>query len=81
MRKLTAPPTENEQLLLAIDPEFEGQTHLGITGVRHTQFSIARHYGGINFNGHSYTYFPEQDQLWRDDVLKALAKLRKKTKA
>lgn len=35
------------------------------------QFSIARHYGRIKFQGHGYTYLPESDTLVRDDVLEA----------
>ena len=46
--------------------------------VTQTQFSIARHYGGITFNGHIYTYFPATDELIRDDVLKMVTKNRKK---
>jgi hypothetical protein len=36
-----------------------------ITGVSHTQFSIARHYGGISWNTHYYRYIPETDELVR----------------
>jgi hypothetical protein len=42
--------------------------------VSQTQLSIARHYGGCTFNGHSYTYNPADDSLTRDDVLKTEAK-------
>ncbi len=45
-----------------------------IHGVSQSQFSIARHYGGITFNGAHYTYIPHEDKLIRDDVLKARAK-------
>ena len=48
-----------------------------IRGVRDTQLSIARHYGGIKFNDHHYTYFPDGDELIRDDVLKWVTKARK----
>jgi hypothetical protein len=34
-----------------------------------SQLSIARHYGGIRYNGELYTYFPQTDELVRDDVL------------
>ena len=40
--------------------------------VTQTQFSIARHYGGIRFQGVEYTYLPEGDQLVREDILKWL---------
>ena len=45
-----------------------------IHGVSQSQFSIARHYGGITFNGAHYTYIPHEDKLIRDDILKARAK-------
>lgn len=72
------PPTEAE--LQALAHTFPADATLGITGVTYTQFSIARHYGGMDLNGHKYTYFAEVDQLWRDDFLKALAKHRKANK-
>ena len=34
-----------------------------IYGVSQSQFSIARHYGGITFNGHYYEYNPVEDSL------------------
>lgn len=49
-----------------------------IRNVTATQFSIARHYGGINYAGHFYAYFAATDELVRDDCLKLVAKLRKK---
>jgi hypothetical protein len=45
-----------------------------ICGVSQTQFSIARYYGGINYNGDSFTYNPTSDELVRNDVLKWMAK-------
>lgn len=74
--RLTTPPTQAEidHPLVQLLPR--GVSY-GVTGVMHTQFSIARHHGGINWSGHHFTYFPEVDQLWRDDVLQAVAKLRK----
>ncbi len=53
------------------------ETPFLICGVRQTQFSIARFYGGAKFNGADYTYFEGSDELIRDDVLKWLTKLRK----
>lgn len=41
-------------------------------------FSIARHYGGMTYQGCAYTYFPEHDECVRDDVLKMVKKMRKK---
>ena len=46
------------------------RTPYGITNVSMTQFSIARHFGGIKYNGDDYTYFPHTDELIRDDVLR-----------
>lgn len=53
--------------------------------VRHGQLSIARHYGGINFNGAEYVYVPicethgkDCDVLIRKDVFKARRKAKKK---
>jgi hypothetical protein len=46
----------------------------GITNVMQTQFSIARYYGGINFNGSMYIYYPDTDELIREDVMKWKAK-------
>lgn len=40
-------------------------------------FSIARHYGGITYQGCHYTYMPGHDECVRDDVLRLVAKLRK----
>ena len=48
-----------------------------IYNVSHTQLSIARHFGGIKFNGHCYTYFPADDTLVRDDILEYEGKLEK----
>ena len=42
----------------------------GVKNVSHTQLSIARYYGAINFNGFKYIYQPMTDELIREDVLK-----------
>lgn len=58
------------------------KTPFGITNVRMTQFSIARFYGGIQFNGDTYTYLSDTDELIRDDVLEwRLKQLRRNGKA
>lgn len=41
-----------------------------IPHVSHTQLSIAKHYGGITYNGASYTYIAEDDCLVRNDVFR-----------
>lgn len=56
------------------------KTPFAIQGVMNTQLSIARFYGGIRYNGDGYTYFPDGDELIRDDVLKFVTKLRKKNR-
>lgn len=76
MRTNMTPPTEAELNHPTVQM-LPRDVAYGITGVSYTQFSIARHYGGIQWGGHKYTYFTESDQLWRDDVLRAVAKLRK----
>jgi len=44
-----------------------------IYNVSQTQFSIARHYGGVKINGHMYIYNPKDDTL-----IKSLPKKEKK---
>ena len=56
------------------------RTPFGICGVSYTQLSIARHYGGIRYNGEIYTYFAESDELIRDDVLAWKNKQNRKAK-
>lgn len=43
-----------------------------------TQFSIARYYGSIKFNGDFYIYRPDVDELIRDDVLAWVIKRQKR---
>ena len=50
------------------------RTPFGIRGVSMTQLSIARHSGCIIYNGDRYTYFPDTDELVRDDVLECQRK-------
>jgi hypothetical protein len=50
------------------------KTPFGVTNVSMTQLSIARYYGMINFNGYKYIYYPDTDELIRDDVMKWKAK-------
>lgn len=50
-----------------------------IRNVSQTQFSIARRYGSIKFNGFRYLYDPRTDELIRDDCLRFLQKIRKKS--
>jgi len=47
-----------------------------IRNVQSTQFSLARYYGVITYNGQLYTYFALGDELIRDDVLRWVTKRR-----
>jgi len=47
-----------------------------IRGVMNTPLSIARFSAGITFNNHHFTYFPNGDELIRDDVLQRVTKAR-----
>jgi hypothetical protein len=62
------------------DCPLDRKTPFGIEGVSQTQFSIARHYGGITYNGASYVYNPVTDELIRADVLKWMADQDKEAK-
>jgi hypothetical protein len=46
------------------------RTPFGMKGVSQTQLSIARHYGGIVYQGDRYIYNTATDELIRDDVLR-----------
>ena len=50
-----------------------------MTGVSQTQLSIARHFGGIFFNDEHYRYFPDTDELIRDDVVRWMKKQKTKS--
>ena len=52
-----------------------------IAGISTGFFSIARHYGGMTFQGCKYTYMHGHDECVRDDVLKLVSKMRKKKTA
>ena len=68
--------TEAEEMALQ-DSGLDRKSPFMIRGVSQTQFSIARHYGGVVFKGQSYTYLPATDELIRDDVANWLAKHRR----
>jgi hypothetical protein len=70
----------NESGLAGLDAcPLHRKTPFGMTNVSMTQLSIARHYGGIKYNGESYTYLPKTDELIRNDVLKWQTKNTKKS--
>lgn len=72
MKKTTLPLLNGSHLVGLDTCPLPKTTPFGITNVSMTQFSIARHFGVIKFNGASYTYIADTDELIRDDVLKWL---------
>jgi len=69
--------SEQSHLTGLDDCPLHRRTPFGITNVRQTQFSIARFSGSCIFNGDYFTYFPDTDELVRDDVLKWQRKQKK----
>ena len=57
--------------------KFGPSSNVAYTNVSSTQFSIARHYGGVKVNGSHYVYNPTDDSLIREDVLKWIANKKK----
>lgn len=62
----------------AIAEKLPRDTPYAIQSVSQGMFSVARHYGGAKYNGASYTYIPETDELVRDDVVKAVQRAERK---
>ena len=56
------------------DCPLDRKTPFGIRGVSCSQFSVARFYGMIKYNGETYIYNPVTDELIRSDVLKWAAR-------
>lgn len=73
---MTTPETDAGQAmrsthLLGLDAcPLHRKAPFGMTNVSMTHFSIARHYGACVFKGERYTYFPDTDELVRNDVLR-----------
>ena len=67
---MTLPVSEGSALIGLDACPLHRKTPFGITSVQTTQLSIARFYGGIQYNGNYYAYLPDTDELIRDDVLK-----------
>jgi hypothetical protein len=63
-------PKKQSILMELDDCPLHRDSPYGVTNVSHTQLSIARYYGAINFNGFKYIYHPMTDELIREDVLK-----------
>jgi len=69
-RRLALPSVNGSALVGLENCPLQRKTPFGICNVRMTQFSIARFYGGAKYNGDSFTYLPDTDELIRDDVLR-----------
>jgi Rps23 Pro-64 3,4-dihydroxylase Tpa1-like proline 4-hydroxylase len=61
-----------------IEQKFGANTSIAYAGVSNTQLSIARHFGGCKIQGHRFVYNPTEDSLIREDVVKWIAKRKKK---
>lgn len=48
-----------------------------IAGISQGMCSVARHYGGMTFQGARYIYFPEHDECVRADVVAMVKKMRR----
>jgi len=51
-----------------------------MTGISQSQLSIARHYGGIMYEGVRYIYYSLNDELIRKDVVQWVEKRRRAEK-
>jgi hypothetical protein len=82
MSKTKTPPTlaELQEHRAALIEKFGSRETVAHANVSMTQLSIARHYGGINFNGKHFIYNPADDSLIREDVAKWIVKQRKEPK-
>ena len=61
----------------ALQEHFDRDATIAYRDVSNSLLSLARHYGGTTVNGKHFVYFPETDELIRDDVLAFLHKRRK----
>lgn len=71
--------TPDEKLRVQIEMSDCNET-IGYQNVSQTQLSIARWAGGCTIGTRLFTYFPEHDELWRDDVVKMVKRWRKEEK-
>lgn len=74
------PPTNDELAAACAALGLRSDETFGWRDISMTQLSIARHYGGIQFAGRYYIYFPADDSLWRDDVVREIRRARKAAK-
>ncbi len=54
--------------------QFDSQASIAFANVSMTQLSVARHFGGCEYNGSYYVYNPTDDSLIREDVITKLSK-------
>jgi hypothetical protein len=73
--------TDDEVRTLGLDGKLSQATEWLYRNVSKTQLSIAWITMGLRINGHHYVYCPPTDELIRDDVLKAVQRLRKQHQA
>jgi len=59
-RQPALPSVNGSALVGLYECPLHRKTPFGICNVRMTQFSIARFYGGIKYNGESFTYLPHR---------------------
>ena len=71
------PPTNDELLAACAALGLAPDAQIGWRNVSMTHLSIARFHGAANVNGKRFTYFPADDSLWRNDVVRAIQKARK----
>jgi hypothetical protein len=71
------PPTNDELAAACAALGIRSDDTIGWRDISMTQLSIARHYGGAKFNGKTFVYFPADDSLWRDDVVREIRRARK----
>ena len=60
--------------------KFDNSEVIAYPNVSCSQLSVARYYGGCSLNGKRYTYFPQDDILVRDDVIRFLKPTKKSKK-
>ena len=67
-----------EEITALQSPGLKTESPFMITGVSRTQFSVARHYGGVTAYGCEYIYDHLSDTLIRHDVVRWIGKERKR---
>lgn len=60
--------------------DLDRSTPYVIEGVSQGFFSVARHHGGMTYQGRGYSYIPPTDECVRNDVVKFINKRRAQAK-